>query len=1299
MFARRSLLLVALVVFLPGCGLIDALMNDPGDPDADAGFDADAGLDADAGQTDAGDAVDNACGGDEELYFEGEPGEPGDSCGACNDGVLVCDGVDALRCVQATAANACEFLPGVEGQGCGPCDTGTWSCTDDGSMECVGAGEYNACGGCGTLEGTPLHVCDADGSGEGVWGCTGPNEVRCVPPHENPCGGPAGALEHDPGTPCGTCGSGTWACGEGDDVVVCENQDFGVNVCGGCEPLPDVIGDECGRCQGEWACETEDTVFCDEPELNACGGCSDLGDVGPGELCADNVVYVCQDLETLTCPDVATNACGGTATLDDLPGEPCGPCDDGAFVCTSSNSVTCMGENETNACGGCSPLADQPGVTCAPGRVWTCDGEDDLRCEPEQGYVAELALLVTIQPPGLLTAGTPFDLAVAIIDQHQQPVEMADVEITLTLNQHEFASGGQQVDASTDPTGVAHFSPVIERAATNFVLDVTADGEEFDEVSTTTQVFNVVADDPSSDHSSITGEAGVVADGQEEALITIELRDEYENPVAGITPQFSASGEGNDYGACTETNADGISTCTMTSTEPGEKTLQILSPVEVVGDTIKFLLSCDSAGAPFGGGTGDPDDPYRICAPHHLNSIGVGTQYLDDSFVVTRDIDMSGIVDFQTIGHVTNAESENKEYWFSGTFDGGGWTISNLTLELDGEDYDTSSDEPHCIGLFGCIDDEGVVENVVLHDIDVNVTELFGYTGGLAGTNLGTIFDSEVSGQFDGEPDAIGCLVGFNNGDITASQASCDITGNSRVGGLVGDNSHQGTITASQSSCDIDGQSSIGGLVGDNFGIISDSHASCDVFGTHAGIGGLVGISEQGTISNSHASGEVIGRGMYVGGFVGLNGATISDSHASGSVTGMWMKVGGFVGENFGSISNCYTSSEVDDGVSDVDPTNVLLMLSRSGSMAWTQGEWGSGDMSNWQIAVNAIDNVVAAFEQELRFGLGYFSGTDVDVPVNCNYNNHSAIMNSLTSNSPGGGSPMASAMNAIADSACMNDSNYASRGILITDGLSSQSQSQVIDATCNARYQGHLISIVGLGGGTDTDFNNILAAAAGTGSCHDDSGNPVDPCQQSVSSSNCTGSYSAMNQTELQNLLLAGFVYEHGGFVGRNDGDITSSYSIGDVEHIRDPEDWWLARSWVGGFAGYNLGEISASYSTGNVDGVINDGAIGGFAGYNRDDISYSYSTGVVTGSGTDNVGGFAGENDEEASGDGDTITACYWDEDTSELSTSDGGEPLGTDDFSQESNFEEWDFTETWTIGAAPDGEERPILLWQDD
>lgn len=127
--------------------------------------------------------------------------------------------------------------------------------------------------------------------------------------------------------------------------------------------------------------------------------------------------------------------------------------------------------------------------------------------------------------------------------------------------------------------------------------------------------------------------------------------------------------------------------------------------------------------------------------------------------------------------------------------------------------------------------------------------------GGLVGRNSGsgTISNSFATGRVSGGNNT-GGLVGTNFGSIVNSWASGAVAGTGAVvGGLVGNN--PGQISASWASGAVAGRFDVGGLAGSNTGLIEDSYASGDVAATDPGRGGvdrLVG-ANGGTIRNSRA--------------------------------------------------------------------------------------------------------------------------------------------------------------------------------------------------------------------------------------------------------------------------------------------------------------------------------------------------------------------------------------------------------------------------------------------------------------
>jgi hypothetical protein len=244
-------------------------------------------------------------------------------------------------------------------------------------------------------------------------------------------------------------------------------------------------------------------------------------------------------------------------------------------------------------------------------------------------------------------------------------------------------------------------------------------------------------------------------------------------------------------------------------------------------------------------GSGTAEEPYLIKSAEDLYQMR-DTAYLTGGkhFRLETDLDLSqtaydGEFDegrgWEPIG--------TKESPFTGIFDGGGKTISNLTINrLEDEN----------VGLFGYVD------NATLTDLNLKGVAIKGAQS--VGSLVGYTFKSDISGIY--------------------IAPGSRVTGKVNVGGLVGF---------------IDS------------GAISDSHIGADVIGMGEGesggdIGGLAGKTRYGTITNCYATGAVTGT-FCVGGLVGHNwGGEITLSRAEGTVKGE-RDTGELVGFGGGSIT------------------------------------------------------------------------------------------------------------------------------------------------------------------------------------------------------------------------------------------------------------------------------------------------------------------------------------------------------------------------------------------------------------
>ena len=326
------------------------------------------------------------------------------------------------------------------------------------------------------------------------------------------------------------------------------------------------------------------------------------------------------------------------------------------------------------------------------------------------------------------------------------------------------------------------------------------------------------------------------------------------------------------------------------------------------------IVTAAAEGQSFAGGSGTAADPYLVASAEQLDLV---RQYLDKHFLQTQDIDLTPYANWDPIGSLYMAGAELLEEHidgFTGTYDGGGYTISNLTFNAPETDF--------AVGLFGLVEESGIVRRVNLVNVDVHGSDpVAGAVGFLAG---GLIEDVHVSGSVRGYA-ALGGITGIAVGlgvmefeefiagldpttampqapivSIRNCSSSASVSGTNGfsevIGGLVGMAFLVG-IEHSQTSGAVSGGEFVGGMAGMVFASdIENSYASGSTSGDES-LGGLVGVAMQGSlITKSQASGEVSGQ-QIIGGLVGLlmEGSTVLHSYSSGHVRGV-ESVGGLVG-------------------------------------------------------------------------------------------------------------------------------------------------------------------------------------------------------------------------------------------------------------------------------------------------------------------------------------------------------------------------------------------------------------------
>lgn len=257
-------------------------------------------------------------------------------------------------------------------------------------------------------------------------------------------------------------------------------------------------------------------------------------------------------------------------------------------------------------------------------------------------------------------------------------------------------------------------------------------------------------------------------------------------------------------------------------------------------------------GARYNGGTGEPNDPYRIATPQDLNDIGNHKKDWSKYFILVNDVNLAEFTgtQFKIIG----TDWDNV---FTGVFDGNDHKIYNFNRNSDGIDF---------IGLFGYVGSGGQIRNLGMENVNVHAGNAW-CVGGLVGCNVGTIGSCYSSGSVSGS-DIVGGLMGENDGTVTNCHSTGNVSGGRYVGGLVGCNA--GTISSCYSSGSVSGDQEVGGLAGDNFVLITNSYSTGSVSGGDWCVGGLVGLNIYSQITNCYSTGSVAGQGD-VGGLVGYN--------------------------------------------------------------------------------------------------------------------------------------------------------------------------------------------------------------------------------------------------------------------------------------------------------------------------------------------------------------------------------------------------------------------------------------------
>ena len=254
------------------------------------------------------------------------------------------------------------------------------------------------------------------------------------------------------------------------------------------------------------------------------------------------------------------------------------------------------------------------------------------------------------------------------------------------------------------------------------------------------------------------------------------------------------------------------------------------------------------------GYTIESDGSYTVTSADGLMNVAelVNGGKTDINITLDKNIDLTGK------GWTPIGTSFDNSY--KGTFDGGGHTITGLTV--------TTNDQ--FVGLFGYLNRVGTVKNVVMEGIQITSNHMFGCTGGVVGYSWGTIENCSVSGS---------------------------VSGTDCVGGVVG-SQKAGSIIGCCTSATVKGTHYVGGVAGEKWGTMTACYATGNV---------TLEIASQKNLSG--------------GGVVGLNGGSrVLACYATGNVTSTGsstgnVHIGGLFGDSYTTVTACYWKNNQEQGI------------------------------------------------------------------------------------------------------------------------------------------------------------------------------------------------------------------------------------------------------------------------------------------------------------------------------------------------------------------------------------------------
>lgn len=632
--------------------------------------------------------------------------------------------------------------------------------------------------------------------------------------------------------------------------------------------------------------------------------------------------------------------------------------------------------------------------------------------------------------------------------------------------------------------------------------------------------------------------------------------------------------------------------------------------------------------------------------------IALSEQCSYDSYSLGKTVKLTADID------LTDQDFSGISY-FSGTFDGGGHTISGVDLEEKGSN----------VGFFRYLGKNAFVSNLNISGT-VHVTGTQNNIGGIAGVNYGTINGSSFSGSVSGDT-AVGAIAGVNKSgaQIVATSSDADVSATDQTGGIAGKNEglidqctsasrvntqeldttldiggvDLGTLNLTQNVVD---RNDMGGIAGTSNGVLSGCTNTGTVGFKHTGynVGGIAG-SQKGKVLSCTNEGEVYGR-KDVGGIVGqaepyieseylkdrvdqvqdsvnsisstLNGLSSSVSSASADVNAYAESITNQYRQAADELSN--SLNELSDSMQDVSPQTQEAFDNIENAMNQMKDIQGddailSEDQKNaledqWQIVSDNLKNVTDSMADSSETAEDFVN----DISGKLNTGN-------VTSDIQGMADTVDREMQTIADSIDSISSQIGSIGDTVSDtmGIVSSEDSHIEDISSadQAENTDGVISQSTNRGTVHGDLN--VGGIAGTMNIEYD----VDPEYDL----DLRGSTNVRLRSTVNDVVI--HCVNYGEIISKKDcaGGIAGMQELG---LIYAGEGYGSVSSdtgdYAGGIAGNSVSAISNSYSLCNVESKNNTGGIAG-SGYT---MKSCIAVSSISGDG-EAKGSLAGTVDEE--------------------------------------------------------------------